>query len=244
VAVLANNTNRRDIMKYNQDKSIPIGAEFLRLVSRLEDDCETLTEESLERGMGVKAPKCLEYLGTVLAKADAIASCFWNCPGPGYEAHALPYLVGRAASLGRAALRLMRFGFYDEALSLVRSLGEIGNLFMLFHLSPSSIAEWRSSDFEARRDRYKPGDVRRKIGKLGGTVPMDEAKYARLCKISTHPVPDLRPQLFNPHGVVTAGARFQEAGVLVVLNETAAMELIVVLLERCCAKFQKTHEKL
>jgi hypothetical protein len=217
-------------MKNNQEKSIPVGQEFLKIVSRMEDDCEALTDGLMEEGMGMKAPKCLESLGTLLAKADAISSCFWNCPGPGYEAHTLQYLIGRAASSGRAALRLMRLGFYDEALSLVRSLGEIGNLFMLFHLSPSSITDWKSSDLQARRDRYQPGHIRKRIAKLGGMVPMDEAKYARLCELSTHPVPDLRPQLFNPHGVVTTGARFQEAGMLVVLNETAAMESIIVLL--------------
>jgi hypothetical protein len=107
--------------------------------------------------MGVKAPECLKKLGTVLAEADAVGSCFWNCPGEGYEAHTVQYMVGRAASYGRAILRLARSGFYDEALSLVRSLGEIANLLMLFHLDSAAMADWKASDFQMRQNHFRPG---------------------------------------------------------------------------------------
>jgi hypothetical protein len=154
----------------------------------------------------------------------------WRCPGEGFDAHTIQYMVGRASSFGLAIIRLSRFGFYDEALSLVRSLGEIANLLMLFRLDSAAMADWKSSDSSVRRSRFRPAQVRDWILRLKGFVPMDGTRYHRLCELSTHPVPELRPQLFNPHGIVSLGAIFQEAGVLVVLNETAYLEVLIVFL--------------
>ncbi len=128
------------------------------------------------------------------------------------------------------ALRLARLGFYDEALTLVRSLGEIANLLMLFHLDSAAMADWKRSDSGARNKQFRPAQIREQIAKLGGTVPMDEKSYRLLCELSTHPVPELKPQLFNPYGVVMVGGRFQEAGVLLVVNETAVVESVIVIL--------------
>jgi hypothetical protein len=184
-------------------------------IVEMEDSCEKVTDERLSR-MGVKAPKCLEKLGTVLSLADRVGSCFWHCPGGGYDFHMIQYIAARASSFGRAALRLARLGFYDEALSLVRSLGEIANLLMLFHSDSAAMADWKRSDSRRRNKHFRRAQIRDRVVKLGGKVPMDETSYRLLCELSTHPVPELKPQLFNPHGVVMAGGRFQEAGMLLV----------------------------
>src|SRR3954471_13451903 len=117
----------------NREQKVPEGLEFLRAVSEMEDACEKLTGELLSQ-MGIKAPKCVEKLGTILSLADRVGSCFWHCPGDSNDAHGIPYIAARASSFGRAALRLGQLGFYDESLTLVRSLGEIANLLMLFYL--------------------------------------------------------------------------------------------------------------
>ena len=155
---------------------------------------------------------------------------FLALPGGGYDFHMIQYIAARASSFGRAALRLARLGFYDEALSLVRSLGEIANLLMLFHLDSAAMADWKRSDSRRRNKHFRPAQIRDRVVKLGSKVPMDEKSYRLLCELSTHPVPELKPQLFNPHGVVMAGGRFQEAGMLLVLNETAVLESVILLL--------------
>jgi hypothetical protein len=48
-----------------------------------------------------------------------------HCPGGGYKAHMIQYMAARGSSFARAAFRLAKLGFYDEALSLVRSLGDL-----------------------------------------------------------------------------------------------------------------------
>jgi hypothetical protein len=139
-------------------------------------------------------------------------------------------MVCRAGGFGRAVLRLARFGFYDEALSLVRSLGEIANLLMLFHLDSAAMIDWKNSDFSARNRRFRPAQIRNRVLQRSGHLPMSQATYQRLCEVSTHPVPDLKPQLFNPHGSLMCGGIFQPAGFLVALNETAELESWIVLL--------------
>jgi hypothetical protein len=217
-------------MRPNPSNEILRGGEFLQRAAKIEDECEKFSDAQVQSEMGVKAPECLEKLGTILAEADAIGSCLWSCPAEGFDAHTIQYVVGRASGFGLAIMRLSRFGFYDEALSLVRSLGEIANLLMLFRLDSAAMADWKSSDSSVRRSRFRPTQVRDRILKLKGFVPMDSPKYHRLCELSTHPVPELRPQLFNPHGILSLGATFQQAGVLVVLNETAYLEALIVLL--------------
>ena len=94
----------------NEQAAVPEGLSFLNLVWDQEDSCETETDSRIPN-MGVKAPKCLEHIGTVLSLLDRMASCWWVCRGGD---HLIEYLCGRVASNARAALRLLRFGFYDE----------------------------------------------------------------------------------------------------------------------------------
>jgi hypothetical protein len=202
--------------------SVPEGLEFLRSTDKGENECEKTTDTYLTKA-GQKAPKALEKLGTMLSLADRVGSCFWNCPGNKPGLHVIQFLTARTSSYGRAILRLGRFGFYDEALSLVRSLGEIANLIMLFHLDPAARIDWEKSDFNTRRTHFQPGHVRKAIVDRGGTLLMDGDKYSQLCELATHPVPDLSPQNYNPHGIATVGGHFQEAGILLVLNETAVL---------------------
>ncbi len=194
------------------------GTKMLRAIGKYEDKCQKHTDRTLPR-MGKKAPLCYEHLGQVLAYADMIGSCTLGCPGPSYEAHAVWYLVARASSFGRAALRLAKMGFYDEALNLVRSVGEIANLFALFNVAPEVIEEWKSSNRAYRLQNLSPAKIRRRLVALNHAPVMDEDKYASLCEVSTHPVPELRPQRFNHAGrSMTGGMHFQEAGFLEVIS--------------------------
>jgi hypothetical protein len=75
----------------------------------------------------------------------------------GEKEHTLWYLAAQMSSFGRPALRLMKMDFYDEALIIVRSMGELTNLFALFFSSPESIEEWKQSDHSYRVANLTPG---------------------------------------------------------------------------------------
>ena len=133
-------------------------------------------------------------------------------------------------------------GFYDEALTLVRSLGEIANLLCLFFFEKGSLEEWKKSDRDYRYDHFGPGKVRQRLGK---DLPMDQKRYRLLCELSTHPVPELQPQAFNQHGKsMVGGIAVQQAGFLVVLNETAVLISSVVLFSALLLKVPKDVREL
>lgn len=230
---------RRTIVKYGA------GRKLLRGIGKYEDKCEKWTEKHIPR-WGKKAPACYEYLGQLLAYADMIGSCAYGCPGGGADEHAVWYLVSRSSSFGRAALRLMKMGFYDEALTIVRSIGEISNLLLLFGVEPSSIKEWEQSDRAYRLDKLSPGKIRKRIQNLGGQPPMSADKYSALCEISTHPVPEARPQGFNhARRAMTGGMVVQETGALVVLNElTMTMIVVVFMAARVCKVPKETVKEI
>jgi len=110
----------------------PEGSDFLKLVSQQEDACEARTASALPR-LGKLAPACYRNLGTVLSLLDRAASCYWGCRGGD---HVVEYIAGRSCSSARAARRLFEFGYYDESLSINRSIGEIANLLLLFNFDP------------------------------------------------------------------------------------------------------------
>jgi len=194
--------------------------------------------------MGKKAPECYEYLGQVLAYADMIGSCIFGCPGPSDDAHAVLYLAARTSSFGRAAIRLAKMGFYDEALNLVRSIGEIANLFALFATDPNTIDEWKKSDRAYRLSHLSPGKVRRRLAALNQTLVMGDNTYRSLCEVTTHPVPQLRPQQFNhAERSMTGGVYVQQAGFLVVLNELAAVTSLLVVYATTVCKVPADERK-
>ena len=91
----------------------------------------------------------LAVLGTALAGLYTSATCHRGCRGGD---HVIEALGARIYNLATGAYTLISVGLYDEALSLVRSIGEIGNAatqgWMTFSRS------WRvSTDRLAAQDR-------------------------------------------------------------------------------------------
>lgn len=210
---------------------IPEGMDFLRLVWQQEDDCESQTDEALPK-MGKKAPQCIHELGTVLSLLDRLASCFWECSKGD---HVVEYLAGRTGSFARAALRLIRLGFYDEALVLVRSIGEISNLLVLFCQEDALFQEWKRSDHRKRINEFGPAKVRIALENKAKPVLMSQRRYALLCEKAAHVTPETKPQNYNVHGRPLAAGYFQEAGVLVAINEISEFVAWVAL---CAAKLR------
>lgn len=152
----------------------PEGLRFIKLATVQQDDCEKqtkmlrLNEDNDLRGI-------LQELGTVLSLLNRMATCHLGFHG---REHIFEYIAGRTASMCLASLRLINFGHYDEALSLIRSIAEIGNLVQLFMADIEYFKKWRSLSEKQRIREFSPGAVRKKLDELGTVIPTDQEKYS------------------------------------------------------------------
>ncbi len=201
----------------NDDARVPEALDFLELVGEQEDSCEAETDELLTT-LGKKAPACLEQIGTALSLLDRLASCWWGCRRGD---HVIEYLCGRVASNARAALRLMRFGFYDESLLLCRAMGETANMLELFAMDNGAYEEWRAASRAYRMSAFSPVKIRLQLEALDELPIIAEERYRALSERSAHVQPETKPQSHNILGLPGSGAVLQEEGVLVCLNEIA-----------------------
>lgn len=168
--------------------------------------------------MGEKAPGCYEMMGRCLGLLDAFSSCAWKCSEGD---HILERLVGRANNCARGALRLAFMGFYDESLTLIRSVGEIANLLSLFSERRELFDRWKALDERTRRQEFSPIKVRRALEEIGTPIRVSTSAYGELSSRSVHANPSTLPQAFDARARAKGGAYFQEAGLLVCLNELA-----------------------
>ena len=196
---------------HNRDVDVPVGLDFLELVWKQEDACELVTDVRIP-DLGQRGHKCLEGIGTVLSFMDRMASCWWRCQRGD---HQVEYLCGRVASNARAALRLMKFGFYDESLMICRTMGEAANLLNLFALDKPILEEWKSGK------RLDPVVVRKRVEKLQNLVLIDQERYGLLSERTAHIRPGTGPQSYNIPHIPILGAHLQDEGALLCLNEVA-----------------------
>jgi hypothetical protein len=196
----------------------------LKLIREQEAQCEATFEEWLSSA-GVKAPQTLEALGTALSYLDRIASCWWGCQGGD---HRHERLMGRAVSNARATLLLLKSGYHDEGLGLVRQMGETANLLFLFSESEESFAEWTNATESERRRNFSAVKVRLKLAELTPVMPMGEDLYHQLSGVSIHTNPNTTPQSYNPLEMPTMGGYFQGAGSLVLLNELGRLIVFIL----------------
>lgn len=196
---------------------IPSGNEFLEII---EDHANKVSRHTSARlpQLGSRAPAAHRALGTALGYLDCAATCFWRCRGGDHKAE---YLLGRAVSSAYAALRLMKSGYYDESLSLVRTIAEIVNLMALFTQRPTTLENWKSLDERARRREFSPVRVRILLSETDNVLPIAEDRYSALSDFGIHANPSSAPQLHNAARKPTTVARYQEAGLLMATNELA-----------------------
>lgn len=193
------------------------GVKFLQKIVQYENECASATARELPK-LGVKAQDCYEAVGTTLALLDCAASCYWGCAGGD---HRLEFLIGRATNSAYAGLSLATKGYYDQALSSARTLGEIANLLALFAVDKAKIDEWKSADEATRKRIFSAVKVRHGIEALGAPLPIDEERYRHLSIFSIHAIPDSMPQAHNHQGQAVTFPTFQAAGFLLALNEIA-----------------------
>jgi len=105
-------------------------------------------------------------------------------------------------------------GYYDEALSLVRSVGEIGNLLNLFWADSTLIRSWLDGDSKHRQKEFSPVGVRKRLEAFHWLVTFDEQHYKSLCELVVHPTPTSRPNAHENSKRPVLGAFFQASGFL------------------------------
>jgi hypothetical protein len=193
------------------------GPEFLELVAAQNRACSAATTSMIPE-MGVSMPACYAQLGKVLNVLDAVASCRWQCDGGD---HLVQYLLGRCASNAGAAHVLLLAGFYDESLSLTRSVGELANLLVLFWQNPVSFSEWRLATRGERMQQFQPRHIREALKKLNVPIGIDNKRYGALSEIGVHATPDTKPNSHSPDSRPRLGGRPQLVGAMIALNELA-----------------------
>jgi hypothetical protein len=190
---------------------------YLRLIRDLQVKCAELSWQSFPN-LGERASALIQALGVLLEYLKQAATCCGGCRNADHRAE---LLTARTVSSCQAALLLMTNGYYDEALSIIRSLGEIVNLMAMFVCNVSEFERWKAVDEKTRRREFSPVKVRLWLEKNNGPLVINQNLYGFLSSYSTHASPDVLPQNHNKHNKAIIGPIFQEAGLLLCLNELA-----------------------
>lgn len=172
--------------------------------------------------------KLLDLIAVSLVVLYEASTCHRKCHG---GPHVLESLCGRTYNLGAAALQLTNSGYYDEALSLMRSIGEISNLISLSVVDKQAIQSWLTLDEKGRIARFSPSAVRKMIeAQPGGKNLMyaDRDWYSRFCETYTHVTPHTKPNAHDPGSKV--GGLFQASGLESCLQELSSVLGFVALI--------------
>ncbi len=180
---------------------LPTGTHHLDMVMK---GANVVAAESIEHFKEFEASR--RIVGTCLNVLYQAATCHRKCHGGG---HLLESLCGRAYNLGTAAYNLTVLGLYDEALNLIRGLGEMTNLIMLGALHPPKIQEWIKADRKTRLREFSPVKVRRMLD-AKGYICADDKWYRELSEGYTHVTPTTKPNFHG--GVPFVGGRYDESG--------------------------------
>jgi hypothetical protein len=149
----------------------------------------------------------VRMIGTSLSALYQAATCHREC----HEgAHILEALCGRMYNLGAAAYILATDGFYDEALNLIRSIGEAGNLISFSVVDKNALREWLSADKRTRLRKFSPARVRSALKQEESAVLLaDDDWYSRFCEAYTHITPQTKPNVHNDANQPFVGGVFQ-----------------------------------
>ena len=156
------------------------GMETLELLQRYQDSMEKQTKACLETQLGSRAPQIYEGLGAALKLLTELATCQWGCRG---GAHTVENLVRRVCNYTSASLRLAHLGLYDEALTLVRPVSEIGNLLQLFQIDSEALRRWNQLPERERRKEFGPAIIRKAIEIKNQTPIVGSDAYSKLSEI-------------------------------------------------------------
>lgn len=184
---------------------IPSKLEHIKMLAAIAEHNRQLSAEKLD---SVKHE--LEMLGTALNILYQTGTCHRKCFG---GAHVLESLSGRSYNLACSSYILICRGFYDEAMNLVRSIGEIANLVALSVVDKESLRNWLESDTRTRIKNFSPAKVRVLLEKHEPSL-MCASKdwYSYFCETYTHAHPNTKPNMHNENDQSHVGGIVQEKG--------------------------------
>jgi hypothetical protein len=181
-----------------------------------EDLCRERSEQHVARASD-DFRKASRDFDALLHHFYLFSCCHWGCHG---KEHVFEHLGGRSVSHLVSSHRLILSGYYDESMSLVRSVGEIANLLNLFWVENGAVRAWLDAPEKQRRKDFSPYAVRKRLRDHGWLIPFDDDHYRRLCEAVVHPTPETRPNAHDNERQPVLGAYFQAEGF-----ETASWEL-------------------
>jgi hypothetical protein len=216
------------------------GISFLDRIAEMEEAC---VKETIDRipHLGKKLPDCYEALGMTLALLDGAATCFWGCS---QGDHRIEYLIGRAANSAYAGLSMAKRGYYDQALSIARILGEIANLLALFVADATQWEKWKTMDERQRRREFSAINVRLSLDQKGAPTAVDKERYGRLSGYSIHADPNSMPQAHNPVGQAMTSPVYQDEGLILSINELALAVAFIAVYAPRLLKYEADHTKV
>lgn len=191
---------------------VPTGVEHILALGRLRVATARASERQLER-----YDSQLTVIGICFSILYQAATCHRKCHG---GPHVLESLCGRTYNLAAAALELAFSGYYDEALNLVRSMGEISNLVSLSVVDKEALKRWLTLDTKTRISQFSPAAVRKMLEAQPEGKQLMYANrdwYSHFCESYTHVTPQTRP---NMHGsTAQVGGLYQDQGMSTVVEE-------------------------
>lgn len=209
----------------------PTGTDVLQRMWEMQDAYEALTFKLLRSGqMGVRSPRIMEGLQQSLLTLTEAGTCQWGCAGGD---HTVENLFRKYCNYGFGAIRLAFIGLYDEALALVRSMAEIGNLLQLFSLDQSQLHAWCQAETRQQRDCFTPYRVRLGIEALGARPIVGQTTYSHLCEMGIHASPETVDLAHGLDGRVYFGGNFSVPGFILVINQMGQLVSPVLRLVSC-----------
>ena len=187
-----------------------------------------------EHNRGLSASKLdsvkeyLNIVGVSLAILYQAGTCHRKCFG---GAHILESLSGRAYNLGCSAYILICRGFYDEALNLVRGIGEIANLVSLSVVDKDALQRWIKSDTRTRLRDFSPAKIRKLLEEHEPLLLCaDRDWYSNFCESYTHVHAGTKPNAHNDDNKAHVGGVVQDKGLNDSVSELATVSAKLAML--------------
>jgi len=209
----------------------PKGTEYINWIFSKDDLKENLTFNKFEKDKENNPLQTYSVVGDLLSVTYKLSVCDFGCRGGD---HRIEYIIGKAYNTAVASLKLLRLGFYDESLSLIRSISEITNLLCLFRIEPNSYKDWVEATEQERIRNFGPAKIRKKIISVAAQPPVDKEYYSKLCEIGVHVNPETRPAGYNKHKLALVGGFVMDHAPTAILNDLANNLFFCALMGSSC----------
>jgi len=180
--------------------------------------------------------------GTSMSILYQASTCHRECLG---GPHILETLSGRAYNLGQASYTLILHGLYDEALSLIRSIGEISNLISMSVVDKKAFDKWVKADKNTRIKKFSPAKIRNILGaKKHAFIPANKEWYSYFCESYTHITPSTNINSHNDAEKSYIGPTFQKEGLSSSIKELSYMMFTIAAHISKYFKYEDLFEEL